>query len=176
MPLAAGEYHTVVVSNLGQIWAAGLNDDGELGTGDTERQHAFVHVAVGGKKMVAVAAKFHHTAAITDSGELWTWGWNGYGQLGVEATADRAAPVQVNVNAQKIVAVAAGSWHTAAIRDSGELWTWGDNNAGQLGAGDTRDRHLPMKAAAAPRRRRIFHCAGFRGAVHQVRWARLSWL
>ncbi|CAE7524638.1 RPGR [Symbiodinium microadriaticum] len=53
VPLAAGEYHTVVVSNLGQIWAAGLNDDGELGTGDTERQHAFVHVAVGGKKMVA---------------------------------------------------------------------------------------------------------------------------
>ena len=198
VPLAAGEHHTVVVSNLGQIWAAGLNDDGELGTGGTERQHAFVHVAVGGKKIVVVAAKFchiaaitdsgelwtwgwnvagqlgigdtenrhapvkvsvngqkivavaagtYHTAAVTDSGELWTWGYNGYGQLGVEATADRAAPVQVNVNGQKIVAVAAGSWHTAAITDSGELWTWGHNGAGQLGIGDTTYRHAPVKVS-----------------------------
>ena len=148
VPLAAGEHHTVVVSNLGQIWAAGLNDDGELGTGGTERQHAFVHVAVGGKKIVVVAAKFCHTAAITDSGELWTWGWNVDGQLGIGDTEIyRHAPVKVSVNGQKIVAVAAGTYHTAAVTDSGELWTWGDNNAGQLGIGDTTDRHAPVKVS-----------------------------
>ncbi|CAE7662905.1 UVR8, partial [Symbiodinium necroappetens] len=194
VPLAAGSEHTVVVSNLGQIWAAGNNDDGELGTGSTVEQHAFVQVAFNGKKIVALAAGYGHTAAITDSGELWTWGYNddgelgigdttdrhalivavaaghwhtaaithsgelwtwGYninGQLGIGDTTDRHAPVKVSVNGQKIVAVAAGYFHTAAITDSGKLWTWGNNDAGKLGAGDTRDRHLPVKAAGQGQR------------------------
>ena len=145
MPLAAGHHHTLVVSNLGQIWAAGENDYGQLGTGSTVEQHAFVQVAFDGKQVVAVAAG-GHTAAITDSGELWTWGSNGHGELGIGDTTDRHAPVKVSVNGQKIVAVAAGDFHTAAITDSGELWTWGSNGLGELGI-DTTDRHAPVKVS-----------------------------
>ena len=145
MPLAAGRGHTVVVSNLGQIWAAGENDYGQLGTGSTVEQHAFVQVAFDGKQVVAVAAGGHHTAAITDSGELWTWGSNGHGEVGIDTT-DRHAPVKVSVNGQKIVAVAAGDFHTAAITDSGELWTWGSNGHGEVGI-DTTDRHAPVKVS-----------------------------
>ncbi|CAE7704806.1 UVR8, partial [Symbiodinium necroappetens] len=147
VPLAAGGYHTVVVSNPGQVWAAGYNDYGQLGTGGTVKQHAFVQVAFGGKKIVAVAAGGLHTAAITDSGELWTWGSNGHGRLGTGDTTNRHAPVKVSVNGQKIVAVAAGGFHTAALTDSGELWTWGWNGYGQLGVGDTTDRHAPVKVS-----------------------------
>ncbi|CAE7237272.1 UVR8 [Symbiodinium sp. CCMP2592] len=167
--LAAGARHTVVVSKSGQVWAAGDDDFGEWGTGGTLRQHAFVHVAFDGKKIVAVAAGDHHTAAITDSGELWTWGANEHGQLGVGDTKDRHAPVtvsvngqkivaavlledrhvpvKVSVNGQKIVAVAAGHFRSAAITDSGELWAWGLNGNGQLGIGDTKDRHAPVKVS-----------------------------
>ena len=147
VPLAAGSAHTVVVSKSGQVWVAGHNDKGQLGTGGTLGQHAFVHVAVGGKKIVAAAAGYSHSAAITDSGELWTWGLNGYGQLGIGDTQDRHAPVKVSVNGQKIVAASAGDSHTAAITDSGELWTWGYNGHGQLGVGDTTDRHAPVKVS-----------------------------
>ncbi|CAE7828881.1 UVR8, partial [Symbiodinium necroappetens] len=147
VPLAAGGGHTVVVSNLGQIWAAGNNGYGQLGTGGTVKQHAFVQVAFGGKKIVAVVAGYGHTAAITNSGELWTWGRNGAGQLGIGDTADRHDPVKVSVKGQKIVAVAAGEKQTAAITDSGELYTWGHNGAGQLGVGDTKDRHAPVKVS-----------------------------
>ena len=107
-------------------------------------------VSVNGQKIVAVAAGDGHTAAITDSGELWTWGGNGDSQLGVGDTKDRHAPVKVSVNGQKIVAIAAGTYHTAAVTDSGELWTWGSRNFGQLGAGDTMESPLPVKAAAPP--------------------------
>ncbi|CAE7748417.1 UVR8 [Symbiodinium microadriaticum] len=147
VPLAAGISHTVVVSNLGHIWAAGENDNGQLGTGSTVEQHAFLQVAFDGKKIVAVAAGKWHTAAITDSGELWTWGRNGDGRFGIRDTTDRHAPVKVSVNGQKIVAVAAGGHHTAAITDSRELWTWGWNGYGQLGVGDTTDRHAPVKVS-----------------------------
>ena len=148
VPLAAGGGHTVVVSTLGQIWAAGYNDYGQLGTGGTVKQHAFVQVAFDGKNIVAVAAGGTHSAAITDSGELWTWGYNDDGELGIGDTTDRHAPVKVSVNGQKIVAVAAGFWHTAAITDSGELWKWGYNSNGQLGIGGTTNRHAPVKVSA----------------------------
>ncbi|CAE7831111.1 UVR8, partial [Symbiodinium necroappetens] len=182
VPLAAGHHHTLVVSNLGQIWAAGYNNDGQLGTGGTVEQHAFLQVAFDGKKFVAVAAGVSHSAAITDSGELWTWGRNSEGQLGIGDTTNRHTPAKVSVNGQKIVAVAAGFWHTSAITDSGaamtmaslalvnvngqkivavaagtaytgaitdsgELWTWGKNHLGQLGVGDTKDRHTPDKVS-----------------------------
>ncbi|CAE7237268.1 UVR8 [Symbiodinium sp. CCMP2592] len=147
VPLAAGAYHTVVVAKSGQIWAAGGNDDGQLGTGNTVGQHALVHVAFDGKKIVAVATGDSHSAAITESGELWTWGFNGDGELGVGDTTSRHAPVCVSVNGQKIVAVAAGGGYTAAITESGELWTWGCNDDGQLGVGDTKDRAAPVKVS-----------------------------
>ncbi|CAE7748397.1 UVR8 [Symbiodinium microadriaticum] len=150
--VAAGDDHTAAITDSGELWTWGYNSNGQLGIGGTTNRHAPVKVSVNGQKIVAVAAGSFHSAAITDSGELWTWGWNGNGQLGVGDTTDRHAPVKVSVNGQKIVAVAAGSFHTAAITDSGELWTWGNNDAGKLGAGDSRDRHLPAKAAAVPAR------------------------
>eukprot|EP00439_Symbiodinium_sp_Y106_P083791 s477_g24.t1 len=145
VPLAAGDLHTVVVSKSGQIWAAGYNQHGQLGTGGTVEQHAFVHVAVDGKKIMAVAAGGVHTAAITESGELWTWGNNWCGQVGVVLPMELHVPVKVSVNGQKIVAVAAGEVHTAAITDSGELWTWGPNKPGDVCIGGASvSGHVPV--------------------------------
>jgi len=115
--------------------------------GETTKRHAPVKVSVNHQKVVAMAAGGEHTAAITDSGELWTWGENGHGQLGVGDTTNRHGPVKVSVSHQKVVAVAAGYWHSAAITESGELWTWGYNGHGQLGVGDTKKRHAPIKVS-----------------------------
>ena len=151
VPLAAGWQHTLVVSARGGGWAAGLNDHGQLGNGSTSAQHdIFAHADIHGQRVVAVAARFCHKAVITDSGELWTLGCNGHGQLGVGDTRDRHAPVQVSGNGRRFVSVTAGYRHTAAVTDSGDLWTFGRNAGGQLGVGETADWHLPaVKAARA---------------------------
>src|SRR5919108_642918 len=41
--------------------------------------------------------------------------------------------------------VAAGGYHTVALKSDGSLWAWGENSNGQLGDGTTSDRHLPAQ-------------------------------
>ena len=41
-----------------------------------------------------------------------------------------------------------GVWHTAALTKNGEVFTWGDNDYGQLGHGDRNERTIPTKVAS----------------------------
>jgi hypothetical protein len=46
-------------------------------------------------------------------------------------------------------AIAAGGYHSVALRSDGSLWAWGDNIFGQLGLGDTSDRNVPTRVGTA---------------------------
>jgi filamentous hemagglutinin family protein len=82
-----------------------------------------------------VAVGGMHTVAIKADGTLWAWGNSFYGQLGDGSTVaeySRSSPVQIGTG---YIAVAAGYYHTIALKADGSLWTWGGNYAGQLGIG-----------------------------------------
>ena len=83
-----------------------------------------------------------YTAAIKTDGSLWTWGYNGGGELGDGTTEDKLTPVKIMDN---VAAVSAGYWHTVAIKTDGSLWTWGYNGGGELGDGTTEDKYTPIK-------------------------------
>ena len=70
---------------------------------------------------------------------LWSWGYNGYGELGLGDTASRSSPVQVGSLADW-VSVGAGGNHLTVVKTDGTLWSCGYNNYGQLGLGDIADR------------------------------------
>ena len=94
--------------------------------------------------VVAVAAGRSHSIAIKDDGSVWTWGYNGYGQLGDGTWTNRYTPVQVS-GLSNVVAIAAGSFHSLAVKDGGSAWTWGYNAYGQLGDGTTTDSYTPVQ-------------------------------
>lgn len=85
-----------------------------------------------------LAAGDEHALALHADGTVWTWGTNEYGQLGDGTTVDRdrAAPVlQVDGTVlQRIRQVASGLQFSIALDDAGNVWTWGRDHAGQLGA------------------------------------------
>ena len=93
--------------------------------------------------IVSVAAGYGHSLALTESGEVWAWGNNWYGQLGDGTTTDRYTPVLVE-GLGDVVSIAAGYGHSLAFTESGEVWAWGDNGYGQLGDGTTTDRSIPV--------------------------------
>jgi alpha-tubulin suppressor-like RCC1 family protein len=102
-----------------------------------------------------MSAGFEHALAIRSDGTLWGWGLNLRGQVGVDRTdalrVDTIAylsPAQIGT-AHDWVAVSAGGAHSLALKADGSLWAWGENDAGQLGLGDTSDRSSPVRVGSA---------------------------
>lgn len=153
--VSVGSAHTALIDNVGTLWMWGDNGYGQLGvesdvyTYNPVRvmDHVFSVSCSGGNAYdytIAgnglVLAK-GHTAAIDDAGTLWTWGFNGFGQLGSGTTQDSKSPVAVM---DGVEVVSCGGNHTAVIKKDGSLWAWGDNRKGQLGNGTTTSASAPV--------------------------------
>lgn len=113
-----------------QAW--GNNGSGELGTGDFVGQNAPVAVSIPSNVASIAPGGLAHSAVITEDGELWTWGFNFHGQLGIGTNVDDATPAQV---LSDVMAAATGNFHTLAVKNDGTVWAAGINSAGNLGTG-----------------------------------------
>ncbi|MGB9858596.1 MAG: Ig-like domain-containing protein [Moorellaceae bacterium] len=98
----------------------------------------------------SVAGGNRYSLCLSVDGTVWAWGENSCGQLGDGTTSNRAVPVQVkgpngNEYFTDAVALAAGSYHSLALRSDGTVWAWGSNSSGQLGDGTTTNRTTPVQ-------------------------------
>lgn len=82
--------------------------------------------------IVQIACGDFHTALITDQGDIYTFGFGGYGQLGLGNYLQNNVPTRIS-GLPKVKQVACGRNHSALITDQGELYTFGRNKYGQLG-------------------------------------------
>lgn len=89
--------------------------------------------------------------AIDQNGNLYTWGKNTNGQLGIGTTTNDSIPVIVAfpTGVTSWTAIAGGASHTVAIGNDGNLYTWGLNTNGQLGDGTTNQSTTPIKITVA---------------------------
>ena len=91
--VAAGIGHTVALKQDGTVWAWGSNVFGELGDGTTSSRGTPVQVQ-GLTGVTAIAASsMAHSVALKQDGTVWTWGHNGYGQLGDGTYVPQGTPV-----------------------------------------------------------------------------------
>lgn len=98
------------------------------------------------KKVTLVAGGWRHSLACTDTGLLYSWGWNKFGQLGLGHNDDTHTPCEVKLSDNdKIENIASGWRHTLAISKSGKCFAWGRGVNGQLGTGSTTDSNLPIE-------------------------------
>ncbi|XP_057496040.1 ultraviolet-B receptor UVR8-like isoform X2 [Actinidia eriantha] len=148
--IACGDSHCLTVTMEGEVQSWGRNQNGQLGLGTTEdspvpqKIDAFQGICV---KMVAAGAE--HTAAVTEDGQLYGWGWGRYGNLGLGDRKDRLVPEKVSsIEAEKMVLVACGWRHTISVSSSGGLYTYGWSKYGQLGHGDFEDHLIPHRLEA----------------------------
>ena len=162
--VAAGHSHSLLVAQGGNLLAFGLDDDRQLGLGRTdeprddtlprheEQQPAPQQVRWMEDKgaVVSVAAGSSHSCCLTSGGSLWSWGLAEEGTLGIgplpslagdqplvntKITVAAPRPVLIAGGGVAVAVVAAGDAHTAAVLATGELFTWGEGSAGQLGLG-----------------------------------------
>lgn len=133
--LVVGWKQSFVLTKLGKIYAWGSNEYGQLGFGDnvTRRKPEQLSYAFDG--VVIAMATDSHTVAVTDKGKVYSWGFNGSGQLGNGSTSNSSTPVDItsHFGGAKITKVWAGSNNSFALSDGGVLYAWGNNEMGELG-------------------------------------------
>jgi alpha-tubulin suppressor-like RCC1 family protein len=132
------------------VWTWGENGDGQLGSGDTISRSSPFNVTFGTSDVpTAVASGGHHCLSIL-SGNVWGWGENNNGQVGIgNVTSPQTTPAQVKIDAitplSKVIKITCGNSHSLAIVDGQigavtydrAVFAWGANPTGGLGDGTT---------------------------------------
>ena len=163
--VACGEYHACAVTLSGDLytWGDGTHSLGLLGHGN-DISHWIpkrVNGSLDGIRVSSIACGPWHTALVTTSGQLFTFGDGTFGVLGHNDRKSAYSPREVeSLKGLKTVRAACGVWHTAAVVEvmvgnsnasncsSGKLFTWGDGDKGRLGHGDKEQRLVPTCVAA----------------------------
>ncbi|XP_046391938.1 probable E3 ubiquitin-protein ligase HERC4 isoform X1 [Ischnura elegans] len=138
--ISAGATHSVCVNEWGQVFSWGCNLHGQLGneplipsqpTPKIVRSLATVHI-------VQVASGISHNLAIANNGDLYSWGSNTYGQLGIGTVGGDVGKPQIvkSLAGIPLAFIACGGFHSFAVSKSGAVFGWGKNTFGQLGLGD----------------------------------------
>jgi len=153
--VAAGCNHSLALTATGQVLAWGEGTAGQLGNGTYSNSDVPVPVALpAGVVATAVAAGLTHSVALTSTGQVFDWGFDGDGQLGVgvnvNSSIDVDTPIAASLPAGDVASlVAAGGNSTFALTTSGGALGWGDNIFGQLGDGANTTMTLPTPLATS---------------------------
>lgn len=169
--IAAGEFHTCVVTQSGGVKCWGRNNFGQLGDGtithrniasgvsgfrpgvaavDTRKDHTVNYrntpsdVSGLSSGVEDIVAGRDHTCVLTQSGAVKCWGRNNYRQLGDGTYDNRSTPVNVSGLSFGIKAIAPGGDHTCALTQSGAVRCWGRNDLGELGDGTYSMKNTPV--------------------------------
>lgn len=151
-----GRFSTAILTNdsVSNLHICGHGSGGRLGLGDERTRFHFTCVDTGSlaqKKIVAVALGHHHTLALSEEGEVFSWGSNTYGQLGYSLPLSKnKEPVQLTprqifgtIKREPVCGIAASGNHSV-VHTLDSLYTFGKNE-GQLGIVDSDARSLEMQ-------------------------------
>ena len=139
-----------------QLYTWGSNYRGQLGRAtrheDGEAQAAPAAVSLPAA-VCQVACGGFHTAALTDDGQVWTWGQGSQGELGYECMAKQEAPkhVPLELTVGGVVAIACGRSHCAVVTQRGVVYSWGHGTHGQIGYGGRQNVAKPTQTRISGR-------------------------
>ena len=133
--VSCGSSFTVCVDCEGSMWSFGTNSYGELGTGNT----AHININTPQKiqdipPILSVACGTNHTLIITNDSNLWSCGFNNYGQLCLANNNQQVSKPQKTSN-ENIIKVSAGGNHTLFQNNKGEIFGCGCNKNGEVALG-----------------------------------------
>lgn len=146
--VSAGGEHILALKTNNTLWSWGAYQYGQLGRDYTGT--VGVPTQVGTSTWKQVTAGMSLSFGIKTDGTLWAWGKNDLGQLGNGNTTNQFAPVQLGT-ATNWESVSCGGYDFAiALKTDGSLWTWGQNDFGQLANGTTTPQLIPTMVISCP--------------------------
>ena len=148
LKLFAGAYHSFALTQYGNVYSFGLNNMGQLGLGSLEPNHTGVPQlvrALEGQGVVELCGGEHPSLARTESGEVFAFGRGDNNQLGFADGTDqqltpRRIPALEGIAIRKVSTLANSN---VALARSGDLYSWGFGEMGQLANRKTGDEASP---------------------------------
>lgn len=148
----------LVLLEDGTVWAFGYGGQGLLGQGSTSNSATPVQVKFpAGTKVTALSMNSRGLSttdgdasalALTSAGDVYAWGANRGGQLGVGTTSTTTVPTRVTFpGGARIASVAAGGSTGYAASTTGVLYAWGEGAEGKLATGNSTNALTPVAAA-----------------------------
>jgi hypothetical protein len=132
---AAGENHFYAISKTGKIYCSGNNKNGELGNGTEEDilENFKENSLLSALKLTKIRCGSSHSLALNEGGEVYGWGKNEFGQTGNKSYLKQLSPNKVQGISQKVIQISCGLNHSMALTENGFVYSWGQNDCGQLG-------------------------------------------
>jgi alpha-tubulin suppressor-like RCC1 family protein len=141
------------------LFGWGYNNYAGLGLGHTARVLAPTPVRLP-EGTADVQGGTDFSVALTSSGQVLAWGGNRWGQLGDGTTQHRFAWTKVKLpSSPRIIAIAVGDDHVVALSKAGQVFGWGRNDVGQIGAGPLADRQPKPVVVPMPGKGKIAQLA-----------------
>jgi alpha-tubulin suppressor-like RCC1 family protein len=156
--ISAGSDHTCGLAKSGRAYCWGSNFAGQLGMGapgpalcgGTEPcilNPRAVAPPLGSAEpltFIAISAGSSFTCGVAKGGQVFCWGRNANGQLGIGSDdTDLLQPMPI-ASALLFTAVSAGASHACALAKGGAVWCWGRNSFGEVGNGTTVQTSVPV--------------------------------
>lgn len=140
--ITAGYHNNLVLTANGEVWSWGWGAHGQLGLGDTkDRDVPTVIPELSSERICSLSCGDRHSFAITRDGRVFGWGSNEFGQLGCGRKGDTILRPHLIEGLQglMVVAISSGDRHSAAVTNTGAVYTWGCGSDGQCGHSVFRD-------------------------------------
>ena len=147
-----GDSHTVCLDNNGILYTFGSNEFGQLGVGTDEGtlNYSMIPIQVDTPPMKEISCGDRFSICLSESGELYSFGDNADGQLGIGNFEDCYSPQKIE-SLSDIESIRCGGNFVFCISFENKLFTWGDNIFGQLGLGfDGTVENLPILCSNRP--------------------------
>ncbi|KAK3907967.1 E3 ubiquitin-protein ligase HERC2 [Frankliniella fusca] len=166
----SGDAQTLCITDDDNVWSWGDGDYGKLGRGGSEGCKVPMKIeSLAGLGVIKVECGSQFSVALTRSGSVYTWGKGDYHRLGHGTDDHVRRPRKVSsLQGKKIISIATGSLHCVACSDQGEVFTWGDNDEGQLADGTTNAIQRPRPVVAL-QGKKITRVAC--GSAHTLAWS-----
>ncbi|CCE90461.1 uncharacterized protein TDEL_0B03320 [Torulaspora delbrueckii] len=136
-------YHSIIVTTENKVYTCGNSSRGRLGNGVADvPQPKFAEILdLKDTEIMMFKTSNHHTLLLTDKSDVYSWGWNGYGQLGYSTNSKNtdldkvfgSVPKKISfLEGEEVVNISCSKIHSCAVSANGKLFMWG-LNVGQLG-------------------------------------------
>ena len=160
--VCCGQYSTIATKTDGTLWSWGGNRYGELGLNVNTTQYSSPKQVGALTNWLQPQNAYGGSGCVKTDGTLWMWGYGSYGALGLGNRTYYSSPKQVGslTNWSK-VQVGYSCLQTFGLKTDGTLWSWGNNDQGQLGLGNNTSYSSPKQVGSSTQ---WIDISGFRDA------------